>query len=345
MIRESKGAYVASNNLRMKDWFITRLDLLAELGSRMAPIADWALSNSQMRWFMEKTLGIAQGLKLPRVASRSFMRRAARRRLTRPARRGGLKVLYFVDVYANYFDPQLAEAFVAVLEHNGVSVYVHPDQKQSGMPSIACGKLDYAKRVARHNVAIFSEAIRQGYHIVATEPAAALCLTHEYPQLLDDIDARLVAEHSSEACSYLWDMHMQGQLQLDLRPLNFNLGYHTPCHLRALKVGTPGKSLLGLIPGMTLRDIEAGCSGMAGTYGLLGANYRNSLRVGWKLISRLRDRTLHAGTTECSACKIQMEQGTTKPTLHPIKLLALSYGLMPEIASLLTKPNEELFVT
>ena len=28
---------------------------------------------------------------------------------------------------------------------------------------------------------------------------------------------------------------------------------------------------------------------------------------------------------------MQMEQGTTKPTLHPIKLLALSYGLMPEI--------------
>jgi hypothetical protein len=30
-----------------------------------------------------------------------------------------------------------------------------------------------------------------------------------------------------------------------------------------------------------------------------------------------------------------MEQGTTKPTLHPIKLLALSYGLMPEVARLL----------
>ena len=52
-----------------------------------------------------------------------------------------------------------------------------------------------------------------------------------------------------------------------------------------------------------------------------------------------------SGATECSACKIQMEQGTTKPTLHPIKVLALAYGVMPEIESLLTAKSEELTVT
>ena len=112
---------------------MTRLDLLGALGGLIAPAANWALANRQMRWLLEKTLGIAQGRKLPRVASRSFLRRAARRRLTRPSRRSGQKVLYFVDVYANYFDPQLAEALVAVLEHNGIAVYVHPEQKQAGM--------------------------------------------------------------------------------------------------------------------------------------------------------------------------------------------------------------------
>ena len=173
-MRESKGAYVAANGLPLADWAMTRLDLLGALGGLIAPAANWALGNRQMRWLLEKTLGIAQGRKLPRVASRSFLRRAARRRLTRPSRRSGQKVLYFVDVYANYFDPQLAEALVAVLEHNGVAVYVHPEQKQAGMPSIACGALDHARQLAEHNVAILAEAVRQGYHIVATEPAAAL---------------------------------------------------------------------------------------------------------------------------------------------------------------------------
>ena len=42
---------------------------------------------------------------------------------------------------------------------------------------------------------------------------------------------------------------------------------------------------------------------------------------------------------------MQMEQGTTKPTMHPLKLLALSYGLMPEVAELLTQRGTELVVT
>ena len=112
---------------------MTRLDLLAALGRpdragrRIGP-----LGNRQMRWLLEKTLGIAQGRKLPRVTSRSFLRRAARRRLTRPSRRSGQKVLYFVDVYANYFDPQLAEAMVAVLEHNGIAVLRPPGSEAGG---------------------------------------------------------------------------------------------------------------------------------------------------------------------------------------------------------------------
>ena len=280
IMRESKGAYVAANGLTFAQWAIIHLDILGALGGLASPATNWALSNRQMRWLLEKILGIAQGRKLPRLTSRNFIRRAHHRRLTRPIRRGVQKVLYFVDTYANYFDPQLGEALVAVLAHNGVGVYVHPNQKPSGMPSIACGALDHARHLAEHNVAILAEAVRQGYHVVATEPAAALCLTREYPQLIDDDDARLLAANSSEACTYLWRMHTQGKLQMDLKPIHVMLGYHMPCHLKALQVGTPGEHLLGLIPGVRIEHLEKGCSGMAGAYGLFEKNYRGSLRAG-----------------------------------------------------------------
>jgi FAD/FMN-containing dehydrogenase/Fe-S oxidoreductase len=345
LMRESKGAHVAANGLRLPDWVVTHLDLIDALGSLVAPLANWALANRQMRWFLEKTLGIAQGRKLPRVVSRCFLRRAFRRRLTRISRRAGQKVVYFTDLYANYHDPQLAEALVAVLEHNGVHVYVPLGQRQAGMPAIARGSLDYARALAHHNVALLAEAVRQGYHVVATEPAAALCLVREYPQLVDDDDARLVAANTSEACTYLWRLHTLGKLQLDFKPVHTSLGYHMPCHLKALEAGAPGKSLLQLVPGLQIHDIEEGCSGMAGTFGLQRKNYRTSLRAGWGLIARLRNPEILAGTTECSACKIQMEQGTTKPTVHPLKILALAYGLMPELAPLLTTPGEELIVS
>ena len=290
-------------------------------------------------------MGIAQGRKLPRFSSRSFIRKAHRRRLTRPTRRSGRKVLFFVDIYPNWSDVQLAEACVSVLEHNGIAVYVPPGQTQSGMGAISMGALDVARKMATANVHLLAEAVRQGYHVVTAEPAAALCLTHEYLNLLDDDDARLVAENTSEACSYLWKLHQDGQLELDLKPVNTALGYHLPCHMRALNVGTPGFNLLRLVPGLTVQQISHACSGMAGTFGLKRASYRSSLRAGWGLISALRSPLIQVGTTECSSCKIQMEQGTTKPTIHPLKILALSYGLMPEISTLLTTHGEELIVT
>jgi len=345
LMLESKGAYVSSNGLRFSDWALSRIDTLSSLGSSFSSVANWAVGNRYARWLLEKTIGLAQGRKLPRFAARNFIRRAARRRLTRPTRRTGRKVLYFVDTYANYHDPQLGEALVAVLEHNGIAVYVHPDQRPAGMPLVAVGALEAARRMARANVGMLAEAVRQGYHIVATEPSAALCLTHEYPILLDDDDARLVAQHTSDACAYIWQLHTSGTLRLDFKPINAEIGYHQPCHLRALGVGAPGENLLRLIPGLSVRRIEKGCSGMAGTYGLKRLNYRRSLRAGWPLIAAVRESSWQAGATECCTCKIQMEQGTSKPTIHPLKLIALAYGMMPDAAKLLTTRGEELIVT
>ena len=59
----------------------------------------------------------------------------------------------------------------------------------------------------------------------------------------------------------------------------------------------------------------------------------------------MRAGDLAAGVTECSSCKMQMEQGTHVPTLHPLKLLALSYGLMPEIQKRLQPSHRRLVVS
>jgi Fe-S oxidoreductase len=342
---EAKAAYVAQNGLRPSDWLMTRLDLAGACGGIVSGLANWALANRQARWVLEKLLGIAHGRKLPRVARKSFLRRASRRRLNRSSRGTGPKVLYFVDTFANYYDPDLAEAFVAVLEHNGVSVYAPGAQAQSGMAAMTMGAVDVARRFAKRNVSLLADAVRQGYEIVATEPAAAHCLSREYPTLLDDDETRLVAANTSEACSYLWRMHRQGKLQLDFKPMAMTVGYHAPCMMKALDVGSPGENLLRLVPGLFVDSRETGCSGMAGTFGLKRENFRNSLRAGWDLVTRMRAPAIQAGATECSSCRVQMEQGTTKPTLHPIKILAIAYGLTPHLDRLLTARGHDLLLT
>lgn len=357
LVLEAKAQFVATNGLSRADWYLVRADMLSSWGSRFSGLANWAIRNRRMRWIMERFLGIAQGRKLPRFESKSFLQIAHRRRLTRPSRSNGRKVLFFVDIYANWHDVQLAHALVAVLTHNGAAVFVHPGQLQSGMAAISCGAVERARKLASRNVKILADAVRQGYHIVTTEPAAALALTREYLNLMDDEDTRLVAGNTSEACEYLWRLHQAGRLELDLKPINATLGYHLPCHAKALMADrvketlgqsgarSPGENLLRLIPGLSVQRIEKGCSGMAGTFGLKRSNYRSSLRVGWGLISSLRDPEIQAGVTECCACKMQMEQGTTKPTIHPVKIMALAYNLMPELASLLTSQGEELTIT
>jgi Fe-S oxidoreductase len=339
---EAKAQHVRTNGLHVSDWLMVHVDEVAAYSRRVRHLANWALGNRVARWFLEKGTGIVQSRRLPMLGRRSFLEEARRRRLTVPAT-SQEKVAYFVDTYVNHFDVELGLALAAVLEHNGVMVWVPPAQKQAGMPMISRGALEPARELARHNSAVLAEAVRQGYTIVATEPSAVLALTREYPALLpDDADAKSVAEHTVEACHYLWQLHQRQQLRLEFKRLDAKLGYHAPCHLLALGVGTPAENLLRLVPGLAVQRLEHGCSGMAGTFGLQRKNYRKSLRMGLPLLTALRRMPLTAGTTECSTCRIQMQHGTDRPTIHPIKVLAVAYGLMPELRRHLFSGGREL---
>jgi FAD/FMN-containing dehydrogenase/Fe-S oxidoreductase len=329
LVTELKAAGVESNSLDTTRWLLSRIDALSGLGGAIAPVANWAIGNRQARWLIEKSLGIAQGRKLPRFAGQRVMRWAARHGLTRPSRRSGPRVLYFLDTYARRHDPLLAKSLVAVLERNGIGVFIDPRQVSSGMPMVSEGDLDAARRLARANVRMLAEAVRLGYRIICTEPSAVTCLTHDYPLLVEDDDMTRVVEATSDATAFLWELHREGRLQLDFQPVPAGVLYHAPCHVRSRTATSPAEHLLRLIPGLTVTAQDRGCSGMAGTYGLSRDNYRSSLRMGLGLVSAMRGGGVEAGVTECSACRIQMEQGTTKPTVHTVKLLAKAYGLLP----------------
>jgi FAD/FMN-containing dehydrogenase/Fe-S oxidoreductase len=333
LVTEIKGNYVAESGLRWGDWVISRIELFAALASLTSLGSNWLLENRAVRWGIERLFGISRQRTLPGFARRPFHRWAARRRLTGPARSAsGRRVAYFVDVYTNYCDPDLGKALVRILHRHGVGVRIPAEQRGAGMPLIAAGDLEAAREVARHNLRVLAPLAREGYTILTTEPTAAVCLTQEYPDLLDDPDARFVADHVQDACQYLWQMHEQGELDGQRSAVATCVGCHTPCHLKALEIGTPGQSLLQLIPEMRVHRIEAGCSGMAGTFGLKSENFQTSLQAGWPLLSHVRESDIAWAATECSTCKMQLDQAGGKPTVHPIKLLAHSYGLMPEMA-------------
>ena len=326
LVMELKAAHVAAAGLPTSAWLRARVDSLSAIGGRFAPLANRALANPQARWLIEKTLGIARGRKLPGFTGNRTLRWAARRGLTRPSRRGGPRVLYFLDTYARRHDPLLAQAFVAILERHGVGVFVDPRQVASGMAMVSEGDVESARALAQKNVRILAEAVRLGYRIVCTEPSAVTCITHDYPLLVDDEDMERIVAATTDATSYLWELHRDGRLRLDFRPVPARILYHAPCHVRTRHASSPAEHLLRLVPGLSVQAADHGCSGMAGTFGLAREHYRSSLRAGLGLVTAIRSAGVEAGATECSACRIQMEQGTTKPTVHPVKLLAKAYG-------------------
>jgi FAD/FMN-containing dehydrogenase/Fe-S oxidoreductase len=338
LMLEAKAANVAKHGLDRASWVLARTETLARLGSTFAFLTNAALASRSCRWLLEKLCGLSRQRRLPRFAWHSFMRRARRRGWSRPPRSGRRRVAYFVDVFATYNDPSIAEAVVAVLHHNGVEVYVPRGQRGCGMAPLAYGDVESAREAVLHNLRVLAEPAHEGYTIICSEPTAALMFRHDALDLLDDPDARLVAERTVELTSYLWNLQSAGQLRDDFCRLDWAIGHHVPCHLKALGGPPMGPSLLALIPGLRVHTIDVNCSGMAGTFGLQAKNYQLSLDAGRPMLEKLSRPSVSFGSTECSTCRMQMEEGAGKRTLHPVQYLALAYGLMPELARRLREP-------
>jgi FAD/FMN-containing dehydrogenase/Fe-S oxidoreductase len=342
LMLEAKAANVAEHGLSRSDWTLARTEGFAAFGSALSFLVNLTLANPVARWFLEKTFNVSRHRRLPTFATRNFLQRASRRGLTRMLPTSRPRVVYFVDVFANYNDPQIGEATVAVLRHNGFEVFVPPGQVGCGMAPLAVGDVETAREAIELNLRILADLAREGYPIICSEPTAAIMLRQDCRDLVDNIDARLVSERVVELTTFLGDLYRQGRLRTDFRRLELAVGHHVPCHIKALGRPPAGPELLGLIPGMRVHTIDVSCSGMAGTFGLTAENYATSQEAGRPMLNELKRPRVLYGSTECSACRMQMEDGAGKRTLHPVQYLALAYGLMPELAERLKEPIREL---
>ena len=85
----------------------------------------------------------------------------------------------------------------------------------------------------------------------------------------------------------------------------------------------PAKSLLAAIPGAVVVDLDAGCCGMAGSFGYAAAHFDVSRAIGErKLLPAVRNRkpgtvVVAAGTS----CRHQVKDFTGERAVHPAVLL------------------------
>ena len=320
-----------SRLLRLRNNLVARPELLGKLAHPISPLANIALNLKPVRWLAEFALGIHRSAPLPSFATQSFT--AWYRRHPKPAD-AHRKIVYFHGCATQYYEPHIGRAAIRVLEANGFEVIV-PPQNCCGLPLLSNGEFTAARRYHQNNVRNLVAYARQGIPIVGTSTSCTLTLKEEAPVLLgmeDDADSRLLAENTFDFNEYLMLLYDEGTLNLDLKPIPLSLGYHIPCQYRAHRIGAPGIRLLNLIPELTIIDSHADCCGIAGTYGFKQEKYAISMDVGRKLFDFVSNEVGNSSVVACDSetCRWQITHATGKHTVHPVELLAKSYGLPVE---------------
>ncbi|MGA2070339.1 MAG: anaerobic glycerol-3-phosphate dehydrogenase subunit C [Sedimentisphaerales bacterium] len=330
IIAAARAEYARRKGLRLTERLLGHNRYMSKLASTFAPISNFIMRLPITRRLLEKTIGLDSRRRMPKFAFGSFSL-AGRLYLEtfRPSEMPIDKVAYFLDTYVNYNDHELGYAVIDVLRHNAIEVII-PRQRPAPLPAIVYGDVKTAKKYLSYSVKYLAAAVKDGYKIICSEPSAAMCLKQELRHYVDSVDAKIVSENTYELMEYLRELLRQGKLNNPKRTLLQEYVYHTPCHLFAMGAYGASIELLQKLCNIQVSDLNAGCCGLAGTFGMQKKNYELSEQIAKSLKETLNNTSAQCVLTECAACGMQIEHISGKRTIHPIKVLAKAYGLMRE---------------
>lgn len=300
---------------------VTNTRLLCQTASAFAPLVNLTRSLKPLRKGLEVVIGLDRRRQLP-----EFQYRTLRKRMEiRPRKTGRKRVAYFLSCYSNFSDPQGdGLATVEVLEKNGFEVLL-PDFRCCGIARLNSGAIAKVEKDIKFNLRKLSELVQKGIPTIFSEPSCALAVKMEYPKVANSEEAIKVSKGCYDIHEFLMGLHQKGKLNLDFDKMDLKVGYHNPCHLRALGITKEPAELLRLIPGVKAQIFSDQCCGIAGTFGLMKKNYDLSMTIGKSLLKEIGASEAEEIVTSCGACKMQIFQGTQRVAVTPVSLLAKAY--------------------
>ena len=307
------------------------LGRIHELSAWVSPVArlvnPW-LTSRWLRAVNEHLLGLDRRRALPAWATRTLTVQWRQR----PAAGGPSSVVLFNDTFTNYYHPEIGMATAALCDRAGIGVTLGPDVC-CARPLISQGLLAQARRRAADTVQQLYPLAAAGKRIVVLEPSCLSALRDDLPALLRGT-AQRQAHDVADACllfeEWLEGALDNGQAELVFRPGPKRLLLHGHCHQKSLGLVASARSLLARIPGAEVIDLDAGCCGMAGSFGYAREHFDISRRIGERRLLPVAralkpDEMLVASGV---SCRHQVRDLAGVSPRHPAELLA---SLLPPV--------------
>ena len=318
---EFLNRYQERHGVPLRSRLFGNINALNRLGSRYAPMTNWIAGNGLGKALVSALLGISSRRQQPRFARQSLPDWFAQRDRSRlSAAKFGAVALYN-DTFMNYNYPGIGIAAVELLEAAGYEVQL-VNGGCCGRPMISKGMLDQARELARSNMAGLYDFARQGIPIVGCEPSCLLTLRDEYPEFVPEEQARVVAENSFLIDEFLARAKSDDRLDLTFKDVEKRVLFHGHCHQKAM-VGTEHSlAALRLVPGYEVELINAGCCGMAGSFGFEKEHYDISMQIGGlALFPSIESKPDWEVAVMGVSCRQQVEHGTGRKARHLVEIL------------------------
>ena len=324
--------YYKTNKMPLRTRLFAHINRMNRLGSRFAPLSNWAAGSSIGRLVSGTLLGVHPNRRLPSFAAQTlpqwFNSRPAQKVASNPSNTTGADrtvkgtVALFNDTFMNYNYPEIGIAAVELLEAAGYRVLL-ANARCCGRPMISKGLLDEAAAYARYNVDLLYGFAEQGVPIIGCEPSCLLTFRDEYPEFCRDDRARKVAENSYMIDEFLAMQQEKGELDLEFSDLPKKVLFHGHCHQKSL-VGTASSlTALRLPPGYEVELINSGCCGMAGSFGFEKEHYDVSMTIGEQvLFPAIKGKGSDWEVAVMGvSCRQQVEHGTGRRARHLVEVL------------------------
>jgi FAD/FMN-containing dehydrogenase/Fe-S oxidoreductase len=291
------------------------------LTGALAPLVNRLQEAPATRRLIEATLGFSRERVLPPYARVPFADWFANR-VTRPAG-DRPRVALFGDTYLSCFEPGVGRAAVDLLEGCGFEV-VFANAGCCQRPRISHGFLREAKRDGLRTLLNLDHFIRQGIPIVVCEPGCASALVDDLPDLIDDAAlAQRIVDNVMMIDVFLEREYRAGRIACTFEAVAPSVTIHGHCHQRALFGTSAMKALLARAPGAEIRELDAGCCGMAGSFGYEKEHYALSQKIGEsRLFPAVRALPADGVLVACGfSCRHQIAHFTGRKTLHWVETL------------------------